>query len=247
MKIHETTSENEKNIRKKFLDDFKETPIPDNEILDNLGLFINRQNLSRILFIHELFQKIINVNGVIMEFGIRWGQNLSLFQSLRGIYEPFNHNRKIIGFDTFSGFPSIDQKDGRAEIISEGSFSVSPNYKEYLERIMTYHEKESPISHIKKYELVEGNAISTLKKYLQNNPETIVALAYFDFDIYEPTKKCLELIIPHLTKGSIVGFDELNHHVFPGETQALKEVFGISKYKIIRSPFSSTSSYMIIE
>ena len=39
---------------------------------------------------------------------------------------------------------------GEAEIIAEGSFSVSPNYKDYLERIMAYHEKESPISHIKK-------------------------------------------------------------------------------------------------
>ena len=39
-----------------------------------------------------------------MEFGVRWGQNLITLNNLRGIYEPFNHSRKIIGFDTFEGF-----------------------------------------------------------------------------------------------------------------------------------------------
>ena len=53
---------------------------------------------------HELYQKILNVHGVVIEFGTRWGQNLALFESFRGMYEPYNHFRKIIGFDTFEGF-----------------------------------------------------------------------------------------------------------------------------------------------
>jgi hypothetical protein len=57
--------------------------------------------------------------------------------------------------------------------------------------------------------------------YLENNPETIIAFAYFDFDLYEPTKICLEAILPHSTKGAIIGFDEINSHIFPGETKAL--------------------------
>jgi hypothetical protein len=32
-----------------------------------------------------------------------------------------------------------------------------------------------------------------------------------------------------LTKGSMVGFDQLNYKAYPGETLALKEVFGIDK------------------
>jgi hypothetical protein len=221
-------------------------PIPKNELLGNLGLFIKRQALSRILFFHDLYHKIINVHGCIIEFGVRWGPNLALFESFRGIYEPYNYSRKIIGFDTFSGFPSIDGKDGKSEIVQKGAYSVTDNYEEYLEKILSCHEKQSPISHIKKYKLVKGDATETFRKYLEENPETIVALAYFDFDIYEPTKICLELIKSHLTKGSIIGFDQLSYSDFPGETQALREVFGLDRYEIIRSPLNPWPSYIVI-
>ena len=100
---------------------------------------------------------------------------------------------------------------------------------------------------MKKYELVKGDASKTLEKYLQQHPETIVALAYFDFDIYEPTKKCLELIKGRLSKGSIIGFDELNFSEFPGETIALDEVLGIQNYRIVRSPITPLPSYIIVE
>ena len=45
-----------------------------------------------------MYKKIICHHGVIMEFGVRWGPITNLFQSLRGIYEPFNKHRKVIGF-----------------------------------------------------------------------------------------------------------------------------------------------------
>jgi len=235
------------NQRNEFFKLFKNSKIPKDEILDNLGLFINRQNLSNIFFMNELYKKIINTPGVVMEFGVRWGQNLSLFESFRGMYEPFNYNRKIIGFDTFNGFPSVSTKDRKSKNIKKGAYSLTSNYEDYLENILDYHEKESPISHIKKFELVKGNAITTLKKYLNKNPQTIIALAWFDFDIYQPTKKCLELIQPHLVKGSVIGFDQLNYDVFPGETVALKEVLDISRFKFQRSPNSNHSSYFIME
>jgi hypothetical protein len=95
--------------------------------------------------------------------------------------------------------------------------------------------------------LIKGDATITVKKYLKDHPETIIAFAYFDFDLYEPTKKCLEAIKGHLTKGSVLGFDELNWPAFPGETLALKDVFGLDKYKIVRSPLNPSPSYIVIE
>ena len=86
-----------------------------------------------------------------------------------------------------------------------------------------------------------------MRTYFKENPETIIALAYFDFDLYEPTKKCLEIITNHVTKGTIIAFDQLNDHDFPGETLALKEVWGLDKYKIRRSPATSLQAYMVIE
>lgn len=224
-----------------------ECPIPDNELLMNLPLFLIRQNLSHILFMQEIYQHIIDVHGVILEFGVRWGRNLALYESFRGIYEPFNHNRKIVGFDTFEGFPTIHQKDGSSDIIKQGAYSVTRNYEEYLENILNIHEQESPIGHIKKFELIKGNAIASIDRYLAANPQTIISLAYFDFDIYEPTLACLNAIKAHLTKGSVLAFDELNLADYPGETVAFKEAIGCSTYAVRHSKFSPTQSYIVIE
>lgn len=247
MKIIKNSNELEINNRKVFMKRFKECPIPEEEMLSNLGLFLNRQNLSRILFMNDLYKKILNVHGIVIEFGVRWGQNMALYEAFRGMYEPFNYNRKIVGFDTFEGFKSIDNKDGNDDIIKDGSYSVTKNYEEYLSEILKYHESESPINHIKKYELVKGDATKTIYEYLRRNPQTIIAFAYFDFDIYKPTKECLIAIKDHLTKGSVIGFDELNCEKFPGETQALREVFGLNKYRIRRSRINPLQSYIIVE
>ncbi|MDP3014301.1 MAG: TylF/MycF/NovP-related O-methyltransferase [Candidatus Subteraquimicrobiales bacterium] len=241
------SSEKETSLRETFFNLYKECPLPQTEILTNLGLFLNRQTLSRILFMNLLYQKIIDVHGIIIEFGVRWGQNLALFESFRGMYEPFNYNRKIVGFDTFEGFPSTDAKDGKHAIASAGAYAVTDKYEEYLEQILDYHEHESPLPHIKKYELVKGDATVEVDKYMERNPETIIALAYFDFDIYQPTKKCLEAIKDRLTKGSVIGFDELNCHEFPGETTAFKEVFGLDRFRIMRYPLCPTTSYVVID
>ena len=170
---------------------------------------------------------------------------MSLFQSFRGIYEPFNHSRTLIGFDTFEGFPTVDDKDGAK--VSEGGYSVTENYEAHLEGVLQAKEALSPIAHKKKYKLVKGDATKTVPDYLEKNPETIVALAYFDFDIYLPTKVCLQAILPRVTKGSILAFDELNHPTFPGETMAVMETIGLSRYALQRSPLDPFCSYLVID
>ncbi len=229
-----------------LLDFFNNSPTPKPALLNNLGLFMNRQNLSRILTMNELYKKIINLQGVVMEFGVHWGQNLCLFENFRGMYEPYNHTRKIIGFDTFEGFPVITDKDGEHDGVKVGAYSVTKQYEDYLDKLLALHEQNSPIPHIKKYGLEKGDATVTVQEYLKRHPETVISFAYFDLDIYEPTKACLEAIIPHLTKGAIIAFDELNYEPFPGETVALREVLGTHNYKIHKD-VNSIVSYIVFE
>ena len=245
-KVSWNSSEKEQNLRKDFFTLFKNTPIPDDELLRNLYLFIKRQDLSDILFFNDLYNEIIDVHGSILEFGVRWGRNLGLLSALRGIHEPFNHTRQIIGFDTFEGLASLDKKDGTHEIAKKGTLNVSKNYDVYLEKILKYHNDESPIPHIKKFEIIKGDATKTLKKFLDDNPQTMIAMAYFDMDIYKPTKICLEKIKPRLSKGSIIGFDELASKKFPGETLALIDALGLNNHKVKRSHYSGFKSYIKI-
>jgi len=246
-RLQSRASENQVLARQKLLDLFKGCPIPEEEFLVNLGLYIRSSVLAKFLYVNELYQKIIHIPGIIMEFGVWWGQNLALFESLRAIYEPYNYTRKIVGFDTFAGYPPISLEDGKSKLAAEGGYSVTENYQEYLDELLNYHEQENPMSHIKKYELVKGDATITIEKYLKDHPETIIALAYFDLGLYEPTKKCLESIKPHVIRGTVIAMDELNSWEFPGETIALKEVLGgLDKYKIVRSQFLPDRSYIII-
>ena len=233
-------------IRNNLQDLFNEAPIPKEELFNNIGLFLDRRTISRFLFINELYQKIISIHGNVFEFGVRYGQNISLFTSFRGIYEPFNHNRKIIGFDTWEGFEGVDNKND-TESWKQGDFGVPENYEEYLEKIINIHEQMAPIPTIKKHAFIKGDASVTTKEYLKAHPETIISLAYFDFDIYKPTKDCLEQIIPFLSKGAIIAFDEINVQEFPGETQAFREVLGTKNFRVHHSPFRANAGYIIYE
>lgn len=237
----------EKDARKEFLELYRSCPIPENQIMDNLGLFLKRQNISRILMLNEMYKKIVNIHGIVVEFGVHWGSSLALYESLRGMYEPYNYNRKIVGFDTWEGFPVIDEKDGDSRIAKVGAYATTKGYESYLEKVLHFHESNSPLSHKKKFELVKGDATKTIHEYLKAHPETLIAFAYFDFDIYEPTKACLEAILPYLAKGAVIGFDELNFPDFPGETVAFREVLGAGSYRIHRDPNNPNPSYIIFE
>ena len=247
LEIKTYANSSEQIARQKMADLLSKASIPPEQLLSNVGLFLESKNLARLLFMDFLYRQMITVQGVIMEFGVRWGQNLALFSALRGIYEPFNRHRKIIGFDTFTGFPSIHENDGQSSMMVNGQLAVSPHYEESLRRILNLHESLNPLSHITKYELCVGDVVEELPEYLSRCPETIVGMAYFDLDLYEPTVKCLELLRPRMTKGTILGFDELNDPDSPGETLALMKVFGLNHLRIQRFPFASRVSYVVYE
>ena len=245
--IKEYSSAIEKETREKHINMLLNSPIPKDQLLSNLGLYLNSKNLSRIIFFNEIYKKIIKIPGVIMEFGTRWGQNPALFASLRGMYEPFNRHRKIIIFDTFEGFPKISKQDGKSDLMKKGQLSLTKNYHKYLEEIMNIQENDNPINHIKKFEIYKGDAPTQLKKFLKKNPQSIISLAYFDFDLYKPTKDCLSIIKKRLIKGSVLGFDELNDPDSPGETTALMEVFDMNKIRLKKLPYVSRVAYFEIE
>jgi hypothetical protein len=240
---------NEYAIRKEMLKMLRECPIPEDDLLQNIGLFISSKNMSRIMFMHHIYKLSLEAHGVIMEFGCRWGQVSSLFAAFRGMYEPFNRMKKIIAFDSFEGFPSLnaDKDNLGCNAMHPGGLCCTPEYEKYLSRILELQELDNPMSHIKKFEVIKGDATKTVKKYLKDFPETTISLAFFDFDIYEPTKKALELIKDRVVKGSVLAFDEINDHDSPGETRALMDVWGLKNVRLVHLPFASRVSYFVVE
>lgn len=245
-KINSITEErynkNLANYLKKFLQFSNEPSWNKN----NSFMFSNRQTLSRLLYISELYKNILSVPGVICEFGVHFGGTLALLSNLRGMYEPYNYTRKIIGFDTFKGFKNdLSQKEKKLGW-KKGDYSLPDNYEVYLESLLRLHETNSPISHKKKFELIKGDVKKTFPKFIKKNPQTLVSLALFDLDLYAPTKVVLNKILKFMPKGAIIAFDDINNPDFPGETKAFNEVLGLKKIKLIKSTHNPQQTWFKI-
>lgn len=199
---------------------------------NNSFLFSNRQTISRLIYINKLYEKIIDIPGVICEFGVHYGGNLSLLSNLRGIHEPYNYTRKIFGFDTFTGFKNDLIKKEKKIGWKSGDYSLPKKYDFFLNKILRLHELNSPIAHKTKFELIKGDIKKTFPQFLKKNSHLLVSLAFFDLDLYKPTMSVLKEIIKIMPKGGIIAFDDINNPDFPGETLALKETLGLKKFKI---------------
>ena len=243
------SSDVEKTNREKFARTFAASPIPQNELVySQLSLYLSRQELARMLVLSDIYRThVLYTNGVLFEFGTCYGRTAALLTNLRAIFEPYNFTRKLVIFDTFSGLLGCSAKNGTHASAHDGAYSTGQSYESHLEAVLRYHEREAPISHIQKHEIIKGDASRTLRVYLERHPETIIGLAYFDFDIYQPTKSCLTLLRAYLTKNSVLVFDELNCPEYPGETLALSEVFGLNRCSIRRSPLTPWMSYIIAD
>jgi hypothetical protein len=233
--------------RQKMQELYGSTPLPRNELMVNFPLYTRSSALAKQMYIYELYQHILPLPGVIFEFGVWWGANLAMFTNFRAILEPYNYARRVVGFDTFEGYSKPTPEDGTDDLVCEGNYSVPADYLTHLQGVLDCHEEENVMPHLKKYDLIKGDAGETVPRYMREHPETIIALAYFDMQLYKPTLDCLKAIRPRLTKGSVIAMDELNCPEFPGETQAFDEVFKICNVRLKRSTFLPDRTIFIVE
>ena len=203
---------------------------------------MKRNALSRVLYLNELYQQIIPVPGVICEFGVQWGASMATLLNLRNLYEPYNVERYIYGFDTFSGFATVHEKDGAGARV--GDYGSTEGYEETLAEILNYHESIAAFQSQRKFELIKGDASQTVVTWLDANPGATIALAIFDMDVYQPTRDVLERIKPRLTSRSVLVFDEFSHRQFPGEVQAVREAFDMKDVEFSRSIHQSHVAIM---
>jgi hypothetical protein len=217
------------------------------EKLAAFAKYVPRQSLTEFLVKTEIFKKILNIHGSIVECGVHFGGGLLTFAKLSSIFETVNITRKIIGFDTFRGFPklTIHDKDSDPNFAYKGGLS-SPSFEDLHECIKVY-DSDRFVNHIPKIELVKGDATKTIPKYLKDNPQTIVSLLYLDFDIFKPTKVALESFVPRIPKGGIIAFDELNDKSWAGETIALLKTYGVRDWRIERFSYDNRISYAVLD
>jgi len=217
------------------------------EKLMNFSMYVPRQNLANFLIKYEIFKQVLNVHGSIIECGTAFGGGLMTFAQLSAIFEPTNHQRRIVGFDTFAGFTRMASEDKGSKSPDAHSKGLAVDSYAEIERCVELYDSNRFVGHIPKVELLRGDATKTIPEYVTNNPQLLVSLLYLDFDVYEPTKVALQQFVPRMPKGAIIAFDELNLRDWPGETVAALQVLEMNKLPLKRFPFGSTISYALVE
>ncbi len=230
----ETTANSEQVAKRKDLARlFKASPLSEDDLLFNLGLYVRSSLLVKFLVMNQMYERIKDLPGHIVEFGVWYGQNIVLMENLRAIHEPFNKQRKIIGFDTFSGYTNMSPLDKKSEVWKENSYDTNVDYVSYLKELVGVHEGCNILGHLKgNHELVVGDVTETVPQYFKAHPEALIAFAFFDIGIYKPTKVALEYVVKNMVPGGIILMDEMTWPEAPGEAIAFKEVFKDIKYKI---------------
>jgi hypothetical protein len=223
---------------------FDESPCPTLDKLGNFSKYVRRQEIARFLCRFEIFKRQMEVKGSIVECGVHHGGGTMTWAQISATLEPYNYHRKIIGFDTFSGFPQVVAKDGVGEQAKEGAFKE--DYDVFAELSRSIHEFDGNrfINQKQKVELVRGDANETIPRYLSDNKHLLVSLLYLDFDIYQPTLTALTHFLPRIPKGGIIAFDEVNNPDWPGETLALLETLNLREHRLECVPFEPNISFI---
>lgn len=223
------------------------SPFSHVEKLQNFAKYVPVQDLRKFLCRLELFRRVLHVHGSIVECGVLYGGGLMAWAQLSEIFEPLNHLRTIIGFDTFSGFVSMSEHDRASKAVQAKAGGLAVDSYDDLKSAIALYDRNRVLRHIDKVRLVRGDIAASLPDYIAANPHLVVSLLYLDFDIYEPTVTALRHLLPRMPKGAVIAFDELNHEVWPGETVAVMEAIGLPKLRLERFAFGSTVSFAVLE
>ena len=225
---------------------FESNPSPLETKLDNFPKYARRQTITRFLALYEIFKLALNVKGSIVECGVNSGFGLMSWAKFSAILEPVNLTRRIYGFDTFDGFPSVSEKDISTKSTDVKKGGLCENSFDELNSLIKIYDSTRFIGHVEKVSLIRGDATITIPNFIENNKHLLISLLFLDFDLYEPTKVALDNFLPRMPKGAIIAFDELDNPLWPGETLAMLEKHKINQFNLKRFEFDPYISYAIL-
>lgn len=214
--------------------------------IENFPKYVRRQNITRFLALYEIFKRVLPVKGSIIECGVFRGFGLMSWSKFSAIIEPVNLTRRIYGFDSFSGFPAVSEKDMAQESNHIKVGDLIADSCDELQELIDIHDSTRFLGHVKKSHLVRGDATKTIPKFVEENPHLLVSLLFLDFDLFEPTLVALEHFVPRMPRGAIIAFDELDNPLWPGETQAMLKYFKGRNPKLERIEFDPYIGFAVI-
>ena len=189
--------------------------------LDLFPVYASRRSFIRQLAHYELFKKTVDLPGHYVDFGIYFGKSYFSWHKFLEVFTPTATHKKVIGFDTFAGFPELASADGKSDLTVQkvpGGLSAESFLSEFLE-LLELHNSDAVLP-TERGKIVRGDICKTLPEWLDQNPEGRFCLVNMDVDIYEPTMIILEGCWDRVVSGGVLILDEYATSKWPGETRA---------------------------
>lgn len=212
------------------------------DLYNQFSLWGDVDRFTKLLARYELFKRIVDRPGDIVEGGVLKGAGVLYWAKLIEIFNP-QSRRKVVGFDTFAGYPEDtsrkhDQRTAKAftkeQIQAEEQ--ISP------EAIMDVAKQQGLARRI---ELVKGDAAQTVKEYVDAHPGFRVALLNLDFVLYDPSLAAMRHLYPRVVPGGVVALDEYAVSD-KGESEAVDEALAGELVELNSFPWAkSPTAYFV--
>jgi len=213
--------------------------------LANLPRYARRAQVTRFAALYELFKLTLPVKGSIVECGVFRGSSFMTFAQLSAALEPTNLTRRVYGFDSFGGFPSVSEQDRPLQTGAAPGDLAADSYDE-LSELLDIYDTDRFLGHIPKAQLIRGDVTKTVPEFVADNPHLVVSLLFLDLDLYEPTAVALREFLPRMPKGAVLALDELDNPIWPGETTALFDEVGLDRLALRRFEFDPYIGYAVL-
>ncbi|MFA5903086.1 MAG: TylF/MycF/NovP-related O-methyltransferase [Desulfobacula sp.] len=208
---------------------FEGTELTQFEMFRNFPVFAPRYNIARFLSHYEIFKKVVELPGVIIDLGVYRGASLFTWAKLCEILCPTDVKKVVYGFDTFEGFVKICQEDGQKNIVQDvkpGGYYGGTSVEHDLMIAREAMNFDRHIRHLERIEFIKGDVRKTIPDFVEKKGSGLrIAILNLDLDLYEPTKCALEYFVPLMVPGGIIISDEYAVDTFGGETKAVDEFF----------------------
>lgn len=185
-------------------------------ILENFGMLIGDKSMYRFMKLSEILKEIKNVKGDIIEFGIWNGNNLF---SIKKMIDYYKINKKIYGFDNFSGFPNPQKLKKK----TKGKYIGRP---QLIKKIISFFQ-------LKKIHIINDD-IMNLSVYMKKFNR--ISFIYIDCNVYKVVEKILNEMNNKISSGGIIAFDEARNKFNTDEGRAMMKFYKANKknYKLIK-------------
>jgi Macrocin-O-methyltransferase (TylF) len=228
-------------IESSLINHFEQFNVTLLDLIKTFPIYARRVHLKRFLAHYQLFLKVLELPGDIVELGVFRGSSLMSWANFLEIHCMGDRHRKVIGFDNFAGFQKLDIKDGREDQSVgkvAGGFD-SADTELMLRNAIAIFDSDRFIPFKPRVVIVKGNIEATVPDYVCNHPGLRISLLHFDVDLYIPTLLSLQNLWPLVVPGGVVLFDEYAIPPWEGESKAVDEFFAENSIELKRFTWSS--------